>query len=249
MAFHSLGQFGPVYETCRYGGSKLSFRGPRRDLRTDYIAFIGGTETYGKFVETPFPQILEAETGLTCVNLGWPNAGIDVLLNDPGPARIAAGAQLCVLQVPCAANLSNRFYRVHARRNDRFLEASEALRRLFPEVDFTEFSFTRHMLIRLRALSPERFALVQEELAAVWVAGMQRLVGAIGGSVVLFWFSDRRPEVHCDDPDVSHEPALVSRAMLDALKGRVAALVELDTSGIGRAAGDRPPVIATLIDP
>jgi hypothetical protein len=222
----------------------LAFRGPRRDLRSDYIAFIGGTETYGKFVEAPFPQLVETETGLTCVNLGWPNAGIDVLLGDPGLARIAAGAQIAVVQVPCAANLSNRFYRVHARRNDRFLQATELLRRLYPEVDFTEFSFTRHMLLRLRATSPERFALVHAELSAVWTEGMKRLIGEIGRPVVLLWFSGRRPEWQCDNPDMAHEPALVSRGMLDALKRRAAALVEVDSGAGGQAADDRGLVVS-----
>ena len=241
MAFQGSGQWPHVFQTCRYGASRLSFRGPRRDLSSDYIAFVGGTETYGKFVERPFPRLLEAQTGVTCVNLGWPNAGIDVLLGDPGPVRIAAGARLTVFQVPCAANLSNRFYRVHSRRNDRFLQASENLRRLFPEVDFTEFHFTRHMLTRLRLVSPARFDLVWEELATVWIAGMRRLIGAMGGPVILFWFSARPPERYWDDPDVAHEPVLVTRGMLDALARDAAALVDLDTRGIEQDEGGQVP--------
>ena len=58
------------------------------------------------------------------VNLGCLNAGPDVYLNDPEILRIASKADVTVLQVVGAANLTNRFYTVHPRRNDRFLHAS-----------------------------------------------------------------------------------------------------------------------------
>ncbi len=54
MTYMKLGQAALDYYPCRYGASKLLFRGPRRRLQGDYVAFLGGTETYGKFIETPF---------------------------------------------------------------------------------------------------------------------------------------------------------------------------------------------------
>ena len=75
-----------------------------------------------------------------------------------------ANAQVTVIQILGAHNMSNRFYTVHPRRNDRFLRASPMLRGIYHDVDFTEFNFTRHMLSRLREISEERFALVVEEL-------------------------------------------------------------------------------------
>jgi hypothetical protein len=54
-------------------------------------------------------------------------------------------------------NLADAHYRVHPCRNDRFLRAHQPLRDLYPEVDFTKFNFTRHMMQRLEAISPERF--------------------------------------------------------------------------------------------
>lgn len=173
MSFHGKGRWKAAPEACRYGASKLAFRGPKRSLTNEYVAFIGGTETYGKFVSRPFAQAVEAATGVACVNLGQPNAGIDVMLGDPGLARIASGAAAVVLQVPCAANLSNPFYKVHSRRNDRFLRAEPPLCALFTEVDFTEFSFTRHMLMHLRNVSPERFGEVRQGLAqaGTWGCG------------------------------------------------------------------------------
>lgn len=221
MAFNEAGRARAREETCQYQGSRLLFRGPKRSLSTQYIAFLGGTETYGKFVDHPFPDRLEGSTGATCVNLGWPNAGIDVFLNDRGLMRMARGARLTVLQVPSAANLSNRFYTVHPRRNDRFLTARAPLRRLYPEIDFIEFSFTRHMLATLKAHSLDRFETVHEELSEIWVARMRRLIEQIGGPVILLWFSDRVPDRFSDAPEMDYDPALVSRQMMEALTDAV----------------------------
>ncbi len=58
--------------------------------------------------------------------------------------EIAAAGKVTVIQVMGAQNLSNRFYRVHPRRNDRFLEGVRpAGSRSISEVDFTEFHFNR----------------------------------------------------------------------------------------------------------
>nr|WP_272009840.1 DUF6473 family protein [Roseovarius sp. ZX-A-9] len=230
MAYEKLGGMPLDYRPCRYGKSKLLFRGPRRDLSGQYVAFLGGTETYGKFISRPYPALVEARTGLKCVNLGWPNAGIDVFLHDPDVLSLAARAQVVVLQVLPAQNMSNRFYSVHPRRNDRFVEASPLLRSAYREVDFTEFHFTRHILHRLRSVSEERFALVRAELQIAWIARMKLLLNQFGIPVVLLWLSSHRPGESADQPHVSDDPAFVTAAMLEALRPYVVQLVDATAS-------------------
>lgn len=217
MSCEDLGLPPLNYDPCRYDGSRLLFRGPQRTLEGEYIAFLGGTETFGKFIPQPFPDLVEDISGVACVNFGWPNAGIDVFAHDRALLDCAGRARLTVLQVPCAVNMSNAFYNVHPRRNDRFLCASATLRSLFDEVDFTEFSFTRHMLSRLQEVSPDRFAFVRQELSETWVAGMQELLDAIASPVILLWLSKRRPEDSADSLVPDDDPALVSRDMLNAV--------------------------------
>ena len=65
------------------------------------------------------------------MNFGLPNAGPDVFLADEGMLRILQGARAVVLQIPPAMNLANSHYRVHPRRNDRFLSAEAPLRALY----------------------------------------------------------------------------------------------------------------------
>ena len=146
MAFAFQGAAALDYSVCRYGSSKVQFRGPRCDLSGPYVACLGGTETFGKFVPDPFPALVQGRLGIPIANLGCVNAGLDVFLNEPAIADVAAGAKVTVLQILGVQNLSNRYYTVHPRRNDRFVHAAPGLKALYRDVDFTEFHFTRHLL-------------------------------------------------------------------------------------------------------
>ncbi len=237
MAFEKLGAQPLDYMPCRYGTSKLLFRGPKRRLAGRYAAFLGGTETYGKFIETPFPALVEAQSGLPCVNLGWPNAGLDVLVNDTEMLRAASRAAVTVLQVPGAQNLSNRYFSVHPRRNDRFVQASPLLRGMFGDVDFTQFHFTGHMLRHLLQASPQRFEVLRDELQTAWVARMSLLLRRIEGPVILLWLSAHMPEPRADEPEIGDDPAFVTQDMLEKVRPHAHAIVEATITPSARAAG------------
>ena len=143
MTFEPPGDGALDYFPCRYGASRLVFRGPRRDLSLPYVSVLGGTETYGRYIADPYPTLVEVGQGLSLVNLGLQNAGLDAYLKDPDILAVASAARVAVVQVMGAQNLSNRFYAVHPRRNDRFLHPTPLLQRMFETIDFTEFHFTR----------------------------------------------------------------------------------------------------------
>lgn len=219
-------RLGPDYEPCHYGRSKVSFRGPKVEPVGRYAVCLGGNETFGRFLPRPYPAILAETGGLPVINLGCANAGLDVYVRDPSLMDIVTGAEVVVIQILGAQNMSNRFYVVHPRRNDRFLRASAALKALYPDTDFTEFHFTRHLLRSLRDAAPDRFGRVVEELRAAWVARMRGLLEQVRGRAVLLWLADRAPEDGADDLSSGDEPLLVSRQMLDALSDCGADLVE-----------------------
>lgn len=235
MSYELPGAGAPEAATCRYGLSKLRFRGPVRDLNAPYVACIGSTETFGRFVPDPYPALLEQRLGEACVNLGSINSGLDAILLDPELARLAQAAEFCVLQVPGAQNLSNRLYRVHPRRNDRFLEASPMLAALYDEVDFTEFHFNKHLLGRLYEISAERFTVVRAELQQAWQARMRSAIDVLGSRVVLLWlrYRHQRP----DDPAeaLGPEPLMVTPKMVAGLASRVRATVEVPVQMAGQS--------------
>lgn len=198
------------YFPCRYGQSRNLFRGPRRRLRGEFVACIGGTETFGRLVEEPYPALLEREIDAKCVNLGCLNAGVDAFLEDLTVHEISSKARYTILQIMGADNLSNRYYMVHPRRNDRFLRARPLLHSLFPEVDFTEFHFTNHMLGRLSECSEIRFQEVVSELRSAWSARMGDLLGVLGRPLILIAFVD---------PEEQAPAAFVTDAMIAEFLG------------------------------
>lgn len=190
MAFEDPGADALDYQPCRYGRSKLLFRGPRRMTHGPYAVVLGGGETYGKFVRAPWPAQLEEALDMPVLNLGYMNAGVDVFRNDAAVMELCEGARLVVIQLLPPQNLSNRFYAVHPRRNDRFVRASPLMCSLFREVDFSDYHFTGHMLGAIRALAPAKFEMIEQELKSAWVARMRSLLDRVGGHRILLWIAD-----------------------------------------------------------
>ena len=225
------------YFPCRYGNSRLIFRGPQRDVARAYVATLGGTETYGKFVSAPYPDLLERELGMPVANLGCMSAGPDVFLHEPEVTRIAAQACVTVVQLLGAQNLSNRYYVVHPRRNDRFLGATPLLRSIYPRMDFTEFNFTRHMLRSLQQSSTDRFEVVAEELRAAWVTRMKQLLTRLTGRTILLWMSEVPPPSPTRRGDLVRAPLLVDSEMVAAIRPMASAYVEAVSSAEARSQG------------
>jgi hypothetical protein len=236
MTYDVLGAGALDYLPCRYGTSKLLFRGPRRSVEKPYLAFLGGTETYGKFIANPFPALIEQSLGRTCINLGCVNAGVDVFATDVQVTEMATRADVTVVQLMGAQNMSNRFYTVHPRRNDRFLKPSTLLQAIYREVDFAEFNFNKHMLQHLYRQSPGRFETVVDELRQAWSARMRMLLGQIKGKVVLLWFADHTPdEVLLAEQE--KDPWFVTRGMIEKVRPLATDVIEVVVSPAACAFG------------
>jgi hypothetical protein len=234
MRSETIPEPGISYAPVRYGASRLVFRGPKRALDGRHVAFVGGSDTYGRSVAEPFPALIEEVLGEACVNLGQVNASIDVAVNDPVVLEACRDAALTVVEVTGAGNMSNRFYQVHPRRNDRLTRVSTVMQAVFPDVDFSEFCFTRHMLGHLLARAPDRFPILREELQAAWAARMRTFLDGVGTNVVLLWLSPHLPSdapwEERPDP-LLRDPLFVTRRMVDALRPRVHGVVMVRPPG------------------
>ncbi|WP_319637389.1 DUF6473 family protein [Kangsaoukella pontilimi] len=224
------------YRTCRYGASRLRFRGPRRALDGPYVAALGGSETFGKFVDRPFPDLLEDILEEPVANFGVMQAGLTSILDDPDILDLASRARFTIIQVLGAQNMSNRFYSVHPRRNDRFLKASPSLQHLYPKLDFTEFNFTGHLVKTLEAEGGRAFTELVSELKLAWVYRMKSVLDSIRGETLLLWMSERRPE-DTTDTTSDADPLFVDRDMLEELLPHAAGLIEAVPSPGARSEG------------
>ncbi|WP_333817649.1 DUF6473 family protein [Tabrizicola sp.] len=233
MLVLDAGARAPDYAPCRYGASKSLFRGPGRDLSRPYVAMLGGSSTFGKYVDRPYPALVEAALGRPVANLGGLNAGLDFYLSDPATLDIASGARAAVVQITGAEALSNPFYTVHGRRNDRFLAATPALRALFPQMDFAEIHFTRHLLQVLQRSDAVAFGQVVRDLQRNWLAGMRQLLARLPARRVLLWLADTAPREQAEGLDLA--PLFIDRQMLAALTPEVSALIQAIPSPRARA--------------
>jgi hypothetical protein len=188
-----------------------------------YIAILGGSETFAKYIAQPYPDLIETALGEVCVNLGCQSAGPDVFLQDTAIQSLCHDAAATIIQVMGAVNQTNPFYKVHPRRNDRFIAPTDKLVALYPEIDFTEIAFTGHLIARLRAVDEDRFTLVRAQLQTTWLRRMITLIGQSTGSVVLLWMGAHAPQ------HVAHtgEPAFITRGMLNQLRPYVADQIEV----------------------
>ena len=246
MSFEYRGEGTLNYFPCHYGRSKLLFRGPKRSISGDYSVAIGGSETFGKFVEAPYPNILEFMTGRKIINLGCMYAGPTMFLNDPSVLEICQNARVTIIQLTGAQNMSNRFYTVHPRRNDRFLGPTHLMKSVFPDVDLTDVHFTGHLLRVLRKQSEKRFALMRQELELEWVRQMQVLLEKIGGQIVLLWLAGREPNDLTNFFDSGSDPLFLKREMIEGLTKRHVTLVEVIASPEEVAAGHERMIYSQL---
>ena len=157
-------------------------------------------------------------------------AGVDVFLQDETVLDICKNAKATVIQISGAHNMSNRFYAVHPRRNDRFLRASTLLKTIYRDVDFTDFNFTRHMLAALRDKSEEKFEMVRQELKDAWVARMRTMTQKIPGAVVLLWMSEHSPDDEEAVENIAADPLFVDRAMIEQIRPMVKDVVEVSAT-------------------
>ena len=227
MAFEYLGANALDYNYCQYSGSERHFRGPRDDLDGEYYVAIGGTETFGKFVELPFPSVLERLIQKPVVNLGQMYAGAEFFPGDNRIFSICNSATAAIIQLTSAQNMNNRFYSVHPRRNDRFLEPSSLLRTIYRDVDFTEIHFTGHLMNVLHSRCPTRFNTVLSGLRSEWVSKMKSLIKKLSCPVILIWMADHAPgPMNCPD-NAWREPMFVDRDMLNQLAATVDQVVKI----------------------
>lgn len=229
MSFQHHGADAICYAPCFYNEIQVPFRGPKRSLDGRYIACLGGAGMFGKFVPQALPDLLETGLGVPAVNLAQINAGVD-FMSMREVVSIAENAVCTVIDLVGAHNLSNRFYRVHPRRNDRLIAATPLLRELFPTLDLADVHFTRHLLALMKDTAPSRMEAVIEELKHVWLERMHGLLAQLPGPVVLLWMGGG-PVPDCADDYSARLPFLDARMVTQIAEVATEVIIIDDAAG------------------
>ena len=132
--------------------------------------------------------MLEREMGMPILNLGAQHSGAGFYIEDDAIHEIIESAQVVFVEAPSVVNQSNPFYRVHPRRNDRFVTALGPLHDLFPEADFVECHFTKHLITKLITIDSVRADIVFRTLQDEWVRNLTIMCVRWRAKTVVHWY-------------------------------------------------------------
>ena len=163
-------------------------RGPKKSCKHFYGFCLGGADTFGGKVPDPFSAMLEREMGMPILNLGAQHSGAGFYSEDDAIHEIIENAQVIFTEAPSVVNQTNPFYCVHLRRNDRFVTALGPLNDLFPEADFVECHFTKHLITKPITIDAARADIVFRTLQDEWVRNLTVMRARWRAKTVVYWY-------------------------------------------------------------
>ena len=222
------------YRMAELTHTGLRFRGPVEvDSRVGYFACIGAAQTFGCFVDRPYPTLLSNQLGLPVLNLGYGGAGPEFFADQTSLHAYLNQASFVVLQVMSGRSQSNSLYECGGleyatRRSDgRRMGAQRAIAEAM--LPGPAHLAGKRIPSRLRRLLPDSEAAVRSrteplisEIREAWVESHRRLLARLTAPVVLFWFSKRSTDYGQTYSDVAgvfgQFPQMVNTEMIDAIR-------------------------------
>ena len=204
------------YELWSIDGSPLMFRGPRKlsDDSIDSWVFLGGAQTFGRFVQRPFPALISGRFEKDHLNLGFAGAGPEFFLKRNELLPLINRSSLCFLQIMSGRSVSTtllqalgvggvlRFKR-GPLRGEKFVAAT-AYEKLLTE--YGESALADQIC----------------EARENWIRAYQRLVQSIGVPIIGLWISTRAYEYSYSPRDavaaLGPYPQLVTQVEIQELQ-------------------------------
>ena len=173
------------YEIYNFQG--LELRGPKLD-NTNYIAYIGASQTFGRYCQEPYPNILGKKLNLGTLNFGIGGKGPDYFLKNKTILEAVNRAELVIIQVLSGRSISNSVFEskdggMHGIRliDGKNMRADDLFSQLISGKD-------------KRGLSREFMENLVKESRENYVEIILDLLKAIQPPKILLWLSTRTPE-------------------------------------------------------
>jgi hypothetical protein len=248
------------YQLYRCPDTNLLFRGPEpKSLRAgEYVACLGAAQTFGCFVERPYPVLLQECLGLPVLNLGHGGAGASFFLMYPQLLDRVNRSALAVVQVMSARSESNSLFDsgggeyLTRRADGRRMSAVEAYAGLLRSAAPASLRVGQ-MEAFLFFGTPEHVKKVIEETRANCVQSHKMLLSQIHVPTVVLYLSKRRPsyrEHYLNVQLLMREfPQLVNAQMIDEIRRDAVAYVEcVSRRGLPQRLVDRRTGEPTSVD-
>lgn len=213
-------------------------RGPRTvfDRSDRYVAYVGAAQTFGRFVQHPYPELVAARIGVPSLNMGRSGAGPIWYRETAEAMEWLDAAEAVVVQVMSGRSVPNSMMDMpYAGAAMVFREGGP------PDPSFWTGRGT--MVEGMRAGNAYDWVIKNHDEATVrritaesranWVDAMTGLLDDLRPRTVLLWFSHRPPDYREGYGSVARLfggfPQLVNREMVEAVCTRADEYVEVIT--------------------
>ncbi len=218
------------YQLYQLPGTDLKFRGPE-PCPTDgqYISCLGAAQTFGCFVDQPYPELLRQRLEVETLNLGYGGAGPRFYNRHPELIEIINRGRMAVVQVMSGRSEDNsrfesRGLELLTRRRDGKQMSADAAWRSVLEMRYAWKKVPIFQTLARKAcqtwgtIDAKRLL---RETRANWIYNYEQLLNSIKVPTVLFWFSKRSPDFQDSFGDL-HQlmgvyPQLVTRTMVESI--------------------------------
>ena len=198
------------------------------------VVALGAAQTFGRFVHRPYTLLLQETHGIACANLGFAGPGPEVFLDMIDLINLHP---CVVVQVLSARSVATSFLGGTTGMKTVLVDGlrvssphqREMLKR-FNDVDLeigdpipvgSQMQAKAAWDATLASLPQGRVAGMVEEVRATYVAEMTRLLKAVTGKKILFWFSERAPDYALSYDNVEGLfggfPQLVDQGVIDRI--------------------------------
>ena len=174
------------YQLFRLPLSPLHFRGPAPGYgRRPKIVILGAAQSFGRFVQKPYLNILGDDLGVDVLNLSYAGAGPDFYLKRPELIHHANRADACIVQVMSARSVDTFLYRVVREANVRRVAELPVGRPRGADQVIDWY---------VKTYGEDEARLLLDDMRSRYLAAAIALLEAIRVPKILLWFAQRTPD-------------------------------------------------------
>jgi hypothetical protein len=197
-------------------------RGPRRwSGRKPFLTFLGAAQTFGRFVEHPFPEIVSGVLGADHINFGSAGAGPEYYLKKSATVEYVNRSALCVIQVMSGRSVSTSL--LESIGGGGMLKFRDG-----PRAGTNAMAADAYRIL-VREYGTDSASRQLAEARQRWISCYNELFDKITVPIALLWMSSRSPDTSAD-PDAQGNlgefPHLIGSNELGAIRREGVHLIE-----------------------
>lgn len=212
----------------------LDLRGPAL-TQSNYIAYLGAAQTFGRYCHEPFPTLLGQQLQLGTLNLASGGKGPQYYLQNPSALELINNANLAVVQVMSGRSISNSVF--ESTRGGRSGIRRRNGKKTTANIIFYELISGQDE----RGLDPAFLQQLVAETRHNYVTAMVALLEKIQVPTILLWFSVRSPAYQEIYPPVW--PRQINRWLEQISKGKIGLWRRRNETRVERFLGDFPHLV------